>query len=583
MSLRKTTLFIIAMTFVGLIVVLLGTLNAILPPYFQRQEQSNAILSAQRGISVFNAQLDELQRISQFWSSSAILSNNQTSSGQTSGISLPTDKIMSVLDIDLIVTFDARGQYQTGKLFSLDGQTSGKVPDDLVSQLTGIGSNSNSTSIQRGFLPTSTVPLMLVVAPSSGGTLLLGRYLDASVQQTLTDQLKLVVNIIPFNSYSANSDYSFVRSQLLASDQPVVQVVSTNLVAGYGLLKDPIGNSSYILEISQPRTFYQNSQVILNYLIISLVSSTAIFSLMTFLLIENVVLRRLSKLNKEVQSIALDGKSLTRVTITRKDELTDLSRNINQMLDRLGAAQAELEESYAQVRLGRNRLEDLSRRLVEVQEEERHSIAMELHDEVGQSLTALKLQLEASAAKPSAVRTSDLKNAQSLLNNLIERVRSLSLQLRPAMLDDLGLLPTLLWHFDQFEQQTRIKVDFQQSGLEKVRFPPALEVATYRIIQESLTNIARHAGADKAVVKVDRQPTLLHLEITDQGKGFNPEKALQNPNASGLSGMRERVTVLGGTLKIISQPKNGTTLLIDLPLNGHLERRSNARHHPARG
>lgn len=580
MSLRKTTLFIIAMILIGLIVVLLGSLNAILPPYFQRQEENDALLNTRRGLAAFDARLDELQRISLLWNA-----DNSGSVDWSVGVhndvpGLPDDQTLTALDVDLIATFDENGTLRSSKYLPLDAQVYANIPADMVPQLKQMASGANDRSLRRGFMQTEASPLMLIVSPSAEGMLLVGRYFDSSVQQALDAELKLVVNITPYVNAPAGSEVFSIQNQLIESGQPVVQIISNDLVAGYGLLKDPLGNPGYIIQIDQLRTYYQNSQMILNYLIITVVSSTVIFSIMTFLLIENLILRRLSKLNTEVQSIAIDGHSKSRVTVTRKDELANLSRNINQMLNRLEKTQAELETSYDLVRQGRKRLEDLSRRLVDTQEEERHSIALELHDEIGQSLTALKLQLAAIAARPSTANADDLKNMQLLLNDLIDRVRNLSLQLRPAMLDDLGLLPTLLWHFEEFEKQTGIKVSFKHKNLGKTRFAPAMEVGVYRIVQESLTNVARHAAINRASVTMERMPDHLHLEISDRGKGFSVEKALLKPNSSGLSGMRERVTVLGGRLEITSQPMKGTSLVIDLPFTGWLERRRNARHHP---
>jgi len=291
---------------------------------------------------------------------------------------------------------------------------------------------------------------------------------------------------------------------------------------------------------------------------------------MTFLLIETLILRRLSKLNREVMSIALDGRSLPRVTVKRKDEIASLARNVNAMLDRLQKARTELEASYAQVQQGRSRLETLSHRLVEVQEQEKQSIALELHDEIGQSLTALKLRLD-SMLNGKALDPQEIQQSQVILNDLIERVRDLSLRLRPAMLDDLGLLPTLLWFFEQYTRQTGITVDFKHQGLEKVRFSQPLELTAYRVIQEGLTNIARHAGVKTAEVHVKNEQDVLGILVIDSGSGFDWDRIEQSPVAAGLSGMRERVAGIGGKLEILSRKGRGTTLKIELPLKGRIE------------
>ena len=152
---------------------------------------------------------------------------------------------------------------------------------------------------------------------------------------------------------------------------------------------------------------------------------------------------------------------------------------------------------FEQVRESHGQMKALSLRLVEVQEAERRYVARELHDEIGQELTGLKLALEMTALQKKKA-TAGLTQAQTLVNRLMGLVRELSLKLRPAMLDDLGLLPTLLWHFERFTNQTNVRVTLKQKGIDGARFPLHLETAIYRIVQEALTNVARHAKVSEA-------------------------------------------------------------------------------------
>jgi signal transduction histidine kinase len=232
---------------------------------------------------------------------------------------------------------------------------------------------------------------------------------------------------------------------------------------------------------------------------------------------------------------------------------------------------------FEQVKAGRERLRLLSRQLVEVQEAERRSIARELHDQIGQVITGLKLVLEMSIREPPDKRNDDLREALALVDELMAEVRELSLTLRPAMLDDLGLLPALLWHFDRYTAQTHIEVDFKQRGVEGLRFDQEIETAAYRIIQEALTNIARHAGVDLVTVRLWADDRGLYLQIEDRGSGFDPAAALNASGTSGLSGMRERAELLGGELLIDSQPGEGTILSASLPFASYFERRRKER------
>lgn len=218
------------------------------------------------------------------------------------------------------------------------------------------------------------------------------------------------------------------------------------------------------------------------------------------------------------------------------------------------------------VRQGHARLQALSQRLVTIQETERRHIARELHDEIGQALTGLRLTLELMGRLPPDDQVVRMAEAHTAVQELIARVRSLSLDLRPTMLDDLGLLPALLWHIRRYIEQTGIAVDCQHRGLEQ-RLPTAVETVAYRVVQEALTNVARHAGVTTVDVRLLATPTHLSLRIADAGRGFDPAAALQSPRSSGLLGMQERVVLLGGSFSITATPGAGTQILADLPLH----------------
>ena len=246
------------------------------------------------------------------------------------------------------------------------------------------------------------------------------------------------------------------------------------------------------------------------------------------------------------------------VRVRAQDEIGQLGTAFNKMI-------AERKRAEDVVRAGREQLQTLSHRLVEVQEAERRHIARELHDEIGQALTGLKLLLE-MGARPSAdaIRTR-LDEAQALVDDIMGRVRNLSLDLRPAMLDDLGLLPALLWYFERYTDRTHVQVTFEHTGLER-RFTPDAETAIYRIVQEALTNVARHAGVSEVMVRVWSTRAMLGVQIEDRGAGFDPEAVLSSVASTGLSGIRERTGLLGGQLTIESIPRSGTRLTAELPL-----------------
>lgn len=218
------------------------------------------------------------------------------------------------------------------------------------------------------------------------------------------------------------------------------------------------------------------------------------------------------------------------------------------------------EELATQVAEATAELRALSGRLITVQEEERRHLARELHDEIGQALTGLQLQLATATRFGDA---SSLVEAQAIVRELTARVSELSMDLRPSALDTLGLVPALYSHIDRYQFRTGIAVDVQYSGVDQ-RFPAAIEVAAYRVAQEALTNIARHANAKRATVRLLADATVLTVQIHDDGRGFDPAATHV---AGGLSGMRERIELLGGSVWIDAAPGEGVVVTAELPLH----------------
>ena len=231
----------------------------------------------------------------------------------------------------------------------------------------------------------------------------------------------------------------------------------------------------------------------------------------------------------------------------------------NQPLRMIGVVQ-----DITRLKRAEDDLRALSRRLVEVQENERRAIARELHDEIGQSLTALKILVSQAARLPADKNQSNLLEAQSLVSDLLKQVRQMSLDLRPSMLDDLGLLPTLLWHFERFTSQTGIQIKFEHKGIQK-SLPPEVNTTVYRVIQEALTNVARYAGVKEATVTVHLNSAKLVIRVEDEGQGFIMAD-LDSNRSTGLSGMRERVLLLDGKLTLDASPGLGTRIVVELPV-----------------
>jgi PAS domain S-box-containing protein len=205
-------------------------------------------------------------------------------------------------------------------------------------------------------------------------------------------------------------------------------------------------------------------------------------------------------------------------------------------------------------------LQSLSRRLIMIQEDERRFISRELHDQIGQSLTVLNLLMAKTLRSPETAKT-DIPEAIQMVKEVLAQVRNLSTRLHPGMLEDMGLLQTLTWYFNDFSKKTGINIIFEQSGLE-TDLPQDINITIYRIIQEALTNIARYAEVKQASIFLNYENQTFYIRIEDKGKGFD----LETQSGFGLRGMRERVNSLNGKLKIVSAPGEGTLVIVELPV-----------------
>jgi signal transduction histidine kinase len=224
---------------------------------------------------------------------------------------------------------------------------------------------------------------------------------------------------------------------------------------------------------------------------------------------------------------------------------------------------------FEDARTTAKRLQTLSHRMVEVQEAERRSIARELHDEIGQTLTAVKINLQAMQRSPDvSAQASILEENICIVERALQQVRNLSLDLRPSLLDDLGLVPALRWYVNRQAEWAGFTAVFMADSLD-AHLPPDLGIACFRVVQEALTNVSRHARAQHVLVELRRCDTELALTIRDDGVGFDVQSALKRAahGASlGLLGMEERVALVGGKMEIESVPMHGTEIRARFPL-----------------
>jgi PAS domain S-box-containing protein len=212
-------------------------------------------------------------------------------------------------------------------------------------------------------------------------------------------------------------------------------------------------------------------------------------------------------------------------------------------------------------------LRDLSARVLEAREEEKTRIARELHDELGQLLTALKMDLSWLRERlPAGEEADKALEMAEMLDRTVSSTRRISADLRPLMLDDLGLADAASWLVEDFSRRSGIRCEITLSGEERFAdMAGSLATAVYRALQESLTNIARHSGAKQAWVKLAVADSTLQFEVEDNGRGIAPED-FAKARSLGLKGIRERIAYFGGAMEITRAPRGGTRLRLQVPL-----------------
>jgi PAS domain S-box-containing protein len=249
-----------------------------------------------------------------------------------------------------------------------------------------------------------------------------------------------------------------------------------------------------------------------------------------------------------------DLKGFSKVTrdLTERRDLEERTRELNR---ELRARVTQLLESQRQVELRTLELQKLSGELLHVQDEERRRISRSLHDELGQELAALKIELDMQDKD-------NLAPAIEMTERALSKVRNLSYLLHPPLLDESGLLPALHWYFDGLIKRSELRIAFDYKPATFPRLPRDLETAVFRIIQEALTNVYRHSGSEDARIDVSQDGDRVNIRVRDFGKGIGPSASSAGV---GISGMKERVKQLNGELKV-SRAEPGTLVEATIPL-----------------
>ncbi|MFB3855380.1 MAG: ATP-binding protein [Vicinamibacterales bacterium] len=264
------------------------------------------------------------------------------------------------------------------------------------------------------------------------------------------------------------------------------------------------------------------------------------------------------------------GRSLERMRTALESSLADIARANAELERRVEDRTRELERLYRQIQEREERRHELLRKVISAQEDERKRLARELHDETSQTLSALAMGLQTSlAAFPSDLSRQRLEEAQNLTVRTLEELHRLIYDLRPSVLDDLGLWSAIRWYAERTLEPLGVTVRYEFTGVER-RLPPEWETALFRVVQEAITNVARHGQADIVLIQCAVTDEMVTIEIEDDGLGFDlaslPAVEGSSQRGLGLMGMRERVELLGGTIAIDTAPGQGVHITVSVPV-----------------
>jgi signal transduction histidine kinase len=267
-----------------------------------------------------------------------------------------------------------------------------------------------------------------------------------------------------------------------------------------------------------------------------------------------------------INSAELDPTEMrnwVRIGVTFAFLSTLLTTAIDFVIRRVEASMRDTADALTDLRAAYARLALLHERFDHAKEEERRFIAHELHDELGQMLTVVKLQLTSHSGGPAKAET------VALLDGMIDRVRRMATDLRPPLLDEVGLFPALRAHVDAQRALSGVPIELETNQPDERRLDSAREIACFRVVQEAITNALRHAAPQRIRVRVVRTAGAISLSVADDGRGFDTGAlAAASVRHLGVAGMEERVRARGGQFKMSSRPGAGTTVDVEMPIDG---------------
>jgi sensor domain CHASE-containing protein len=586
----KTALFAAGALAVGLLsLYLLSWL--VLTPSYANLEQRFVQTNVEQSLGALEARLNALHSTNHDWSAwDGTYEFVQTVSSAYIESNL-SDASLANIGVHVMVFVNEQGDTVYAKAMDAGFLQQIAPPDDLGTHLTTgslLLTHDNADDVVYGVLGLAQGPLLISSRPvvtsaqegPTQGTLLMGVYLDDILVAEMEDTSRLSLALYSTGVSVPMQPSTYDNPGVETSDITVTPT-GGNTVEGSTTLFDIYGQPVARLTVTQDRTLYTEGQRTLRYFLAVIVVGGIALALLFVALLDRTMLRRLARLAAQVQVYGQTGNFAGSVSVAGDDEIANLAGVINETFTALSQSHANLADAHQslerttgdlkrtdqELRVTANQLRRLTRHLQTIREDERELVANEIHDHVGQGLTALKMDLaalERSSSRGDVPTPVFLQRMTALLNSLLDTVRRLSSALHPSMLEDLGLTEAIEWHLEEFGRGKAVKTALSVRGL-VANVETSRALALFRILQEALLVSAEDPTVTEVTVTLTIESSYALLAIQDNGVASIEGDALTR-REMGLTIIRERTEVFGGGVTIASTPESGTTVVAQVPL-----------------
>jgi signal transduction histidine kinase len=382
---------------------------------------------------------------------------------------------------------------------------------------------------------------------------MMGRFLDKGLTRRLASlaQARATLKLV---GPGLDADERQVLTLLRGGGKIHIRHRAGLFTTGYALLSDVKGRPAALIRVRTSREIWRQGQRTVIYLLVFFSGTAVIICLIMLIFLNNFLVSRVAGLGRELTRIGRDGNISERVRPSGNDELAHLAEEINQMLDALEGYQKQLRSLASEMSLA--------------EERERHRIAVELHDRVGRNLFEAKLKIKGLETAGPEDLSAGLDQVRRAIDDTIRETRSLTGELGPPILYELGFEAAVEWLAEKMEAEHGLSIHLADDGRPKP-LSDDLKVVLFRAVAELLHNVVKHAQATRVEIVLARVTGGVRVEVTDNGRGFDPEDLwprVLKAGGMGLLSIRERLNYFGGDCRVISRPGQGTTIRLTAPL-----------------